>query len=407
MTISTDSKQDVYDWNLLRKEFTLLEQKKSETVTFFLASHPKTVHEAIKHHRSELDKDPYGYYIDNIDTLTQDVFQIIGEYMGSKDNEVALTNSTTMGLAMLYNGLILTEQQEILTTVHEHYATKSCLQFRHQRMGTPIRTISLYKDIFKVSKQEMVAAVAANITPKTRVLALTWVDSATGVKLPAKEIGDLVKQLNKSRKEEDKIIFCLDAVHGFGIENFNINALGCDFFVTGCHKWLFGPRGTGFLWGKESAWKNMVPTMPSFISPTFTGDNYGAYFTPGGFNAFEHHWALKEAFEFHLKVGKQRIESRVYALNRLLKQGLAAIPGIEVYTPLDSSLSAGITVFDLSHHDKQALQKYLANEGIYASIPIVADRYLIRLSPGIVTDEQGIDNILRVVGNFLAENDQS
>ena len=47
--------------------------------------------------------------------------------------------------------------------------------------------------------------------------------------------------------------------------------LGCDFFVAGCHKWLFGPRGTGIAWGKMAAWAGTRPVIPPF---------YGAWVRP-------------------------------------------------------------------------------------------------------------------------------
>ena len=84
--------------------------------------------------------------------------------------------------------------------------------------------------------------------------------------------------------------------------------LGCDAFVSGCHKWLYGPRGTGVLWANERVRQLMRPTIPSF-----DGSSYGAWvaggvpsgvpdgptLTPGGFQSFEHRWALPEAFAFH------------------------------------------------------------------------------------------------------------
>ena len=88
----------------------------------------------------------------------------------------------------------------------------------------------------------IVDMISKNITDKTRVIALTWVHSSTGVKIPVSKISWMIAKQNESRGK--KIIFCVDGVHGFGIENISMNELGCDFFAPGTHKWLFGPRGT-------------------------------------------------------------------------------------------------------------------------------------------------------------------
>jgi hypothetical protein len=60
------------------------------------------------------------------------------------------------------------------------------------------------------------------------------------------------------------LLFCVDGVHGFGIENQDISQLGCDFFVAGTHKWIFGPRGTAVVWGFDLAWARSKPVIPSF-----------------------------------------------------------------------------------------------------------------------------------------------
>jgi selenocysteine lyase/cysteine desulfurase len=95
-------------------------------------------------------------------------------------------------------------------------------------------------------------------------------------------------------------------VHGFGIENVRLPELGCDFFAAGCHKWLFGPRGTGLVWGSPAAWQHVTHTIPSF---TETGMR-GSEMTPGGFHSFEHRRALAEAFRLQQRIGKRCIAAR-------------------------------------------------------------------------------------------------
>ncbi|MES1206473.1 MAG: aminotransferase class V-fold PLP-dependent enzyme [Pseudomonadota bacterium] len=56
---------------------------------------------------------------------------------------------------------------------------------------------------------------------------------------------------------------CVDGVHAFGVEQESVGELGCDFLVAGCHKWLFGPRGTGMVWGRADAWNGLAGIVPS------------------------------------------------------------------------------------------------------------------------------------------------
>jgi selenocysteine lyase/cysteine desulfurase len=156
---------------------------------------------------------------------------------------------------------------------------------------------------------------------------------STGVKLPVKALSEVVTAANQERDEADQIIFCVDGVHGFGIENQDVTELGCDVFIAGTHKWIFGPRGTGVVWGNKKAWARSVPVIPSFsasfaawlgqMQPDQVPD--GMHFTPGGFHSFEHRWALPAAFELHQQLGKANVQSRIHALNTQTKEALAEI----------------------------------------------------------------------------------
>ena len=160
-------------------------------------------------------------------------------YTGAHAADIALTGSTTMGLALLYNGLHVRADQELLTSTHDFFVTHDALQLKADRTGASLRKIRFYDDSAAASADTIVRRVVNAVTPRTRVVALTWVHSSTGVKLPIRRIADALRPLNRGRSEADRILLCVDGVHGFGIENVRLSALGCDFFASGCQKWLF------------------------------------------------------------------------------------------------------------------------------------------------------------------------
>ena len=85
-----------------------------------------------------------------------------------------------------------------------------------------------------------------------------------------------------------------------------MSALGCDFFAAGTHKWIFGPRGTGVLWGRSELWSEVVPMIPAFVN--VDAPPPAVVFAPGGFHSFEHRWALDEDIpRFTGAIGKARI----------------------------------------------------------------------------------------------------
>jgi selenocysteine lyase/cysteine desulfurase len=246
--------------------------------------------------------------------------------------------------------------------------------------------------------------VTAAVSPRTRAVAVTWVHSSTGVKLPIRQLATAIEALNQRRPEGSRVLFCVDGVHGFGVEKESPQELGCDFFAAGCHKWIFGPRGTGVLWGRPAAWKGHRGLIPSFERAPYEawmkgqvpGGPPGNLATPGGFHSFEHRWALGEAFAFHERIGRPRVTSRIHELARQGKEGLAKMSHVTVHTPMSELLSAGLICFEVKGLKAEEVIKRLHARKIIASVTPYATEYA-RLSPGILNSPEEIETVLGVV----------
>jgi isopenicillin-N epimerase len=373
--------------------------------SFLLAPHPRPVREAIERHRHALDENPKLYLERELEFESR-VLQAAAGYVHAAPEEVALTDSTTMGLGLVYGTLRLRPGQEAVTTEHDHYATHESLRLRAERTGASVRRISLYRDIGSVSDGEIVESVRRAVRPRTRVVAVTWVHSSTGLKLPLRAIADALDDLNADREERDRVLLCVDGVHGFGVEDVAVAELGCDIFCTGCHKWLFGPRGTGLVWANDRAWDELSAVIPSFDGRSYLAWIEGreprelppaAAMTPGGFHSFEHRWALAEAIHFQQRLGRKRTAAHTHRLASALKDGLADIRGVRVVTPAAEELSAGIVCFELAGLDpREAVDRLLAEHRVIASVTPYATEYL-RLGPSIVNSEDDVERALRAV----------
>jgi selenocysteine lyase/cysteine desulfurase/carbon monoxide dehydrogenase subunit G len=399
--------EDVSTWEGVRRQFALAPGKAHFT-SFLLASHPLPVRRAIEEHREGLDGNPRDYLNEHELRLEEEVLGAAAEYLGAGPEEIALTDSTTMGLGLLYGGLTLREGQEIVTTEHDFYATHEALRFRAERSGAAVRRIRLYDEPEAASEDGIVSAIVEALRPGTRYLALTWVHSSTGVKLPLRAIADAVAEMNDGRDEGERVLLCVDGVHGFGVEDAAVAELGCDFFSSGCHKWLYGPRGTGVLWGRGEAWRVAAP-----IIPTFDGRSYiawiegrppedtppGAVMTPGGFHSFEHRWALADAFAFHGRIGRARVAERTHALARQLKEGLEGAGRIRLKTPMDEALSAGLVCLEVEGADPREVVGRLDQQDIVASVTPYATQY-VRLGPSIVNTPTEVDEVVAALGEL-------
>jgi selenocysteine lyase/cysteine desulfurase len=385
------------DWKALRNMFPLT-RKYIQLSTFLLASHPKPVSDAIQRHRVAFDENPSDYWHEHFQTIDRDISAAAAQYMGGKTQNIALTDSTTMGLGIVYSGLKLQAGDEILQTVHDHYSTDMSLAHRANRTGAKINRIALYDDPSQVSVEDVLKRMKAGITSNTRVFVATWVHSSTGVKLPIRAMADTIDKLNQQRKAHQQILFCVDGVHGFGIEDQDISELGCDFFIAGTHKWIFGPRGTGVIWGNDKAWSQNEPVIPSFSGSYdvwmggMTQDQVpvGEHMSPGGFHSFEHRWALPEAFKLHLQLGKANVQKRIHQLNQQTKQGLAKMSHVKLYTPASNELSSGLVCFDVKGMKPEMVVKTMHDKGIIMSNTPYRISYA-RFAPSLLNNEQEIE----------------
>ena len=394
-------------WDAVRAQFPL-SRHLIHLAGLFLASHPMPVREAIERHRASLDADPIGYWIKQEERQEANVLRAAADYLGADPTDIALTDSTTMGLGLLYGGLQLREGQEILTTTHDHYSTETSLRLRAERTGTTVRQVSLYRSLNEVTPSSLVNELVKGIRPKTRVVALTWVHSSTGLKLPIRAMATAIEELNQHRAEHDRILLCVDGVHALGVEYFRVNDLGCDFLIAGTHKWMFGPRGTGLVWGHQRAWPAAQATIPTFNTKAYdiwmkltpAADlPQSVYMTPGGFHSFEHRWALAEAFQFHRDIGKSRVTQRIHELSLQLKQGLAAMAHVTLHTPLSPELSAGIVCFEVAGMTPRAVVEKLRQRGIVGSVTPYATQYA-RLAPGLLNSADEIEATVKEVRNL-------
>lgn len=399
-------------WAEVRSHFALRPDLVNLSM-FYLASHPRPVREAIARYRERLDGDPYGTveeacFEKDATNLGLRVKEAAARYLGGSPADVALTQSTTMGLAWVYLGLPLAAGDEIVSTHHDHYVHHEAARLAALRNGATLRKIALYdrfEDLPGITIETIVERYRRAVTPKTKVVGITWVHSSSGLRIPLKAIADAVHAVSP------KALVVVDGVHGLGAVDETVVASGVDVFVAGTHKWMFGPRGTGIVWAKPEVWADMRPAMPTFDSlEVFEAwqeerapkpPARASWFTPGGFHAFEHEWAVADAFAYHESIGRKRIADRIHELNSRLKEGLSGVAHVTLWTPKGRELSAGLVGFDVAGLAPDVAAKKLVAKGIVASSSPYA-RSVVRLSAGIMNTPEEIDRALAAVRELAA-----
>ena len=403
---ATPAMPDLSDWNTVRGQFSL-DPALMHFSSFFIASHPAPVRDAIEGWRKTIDHDPFqviehGLFGDEAHNIPLQVRQVIATYLGGREQDIALTRSTTESLAIVYHGLPLKAGDEVLTTVHDHYSHHESISLATRRAGASTRQIRLFDDAASASTDAIIARLLDAIRPATRVVGLTWVHSSTGIRLPIREIATALKA------RHPEVLLVVDGVHGLGSADETVATMGADYFCAGCHKWMFAPRGTALIWANADNWARLTPMIPTFSE----AESYNAWaegrdpatpvnaarMTPGGFHAYEHQWAMRAAFEMHLHMGKARVAARIRSLNDQLKTSLAGNKRIRIHTPLSGDLSAGLVAFEIEGLKPDDIVKRLLTKKIIASTSPYAVSYA-RLAPSLLNTPQEVE---RAAGEVLA-----
>jgi selenocysteine lyase/cysteine desulfurase len=264
--------------------------------------------------------------------------------------------------------------------------------------GAKVRRVRLYDDAAVASAETMISALKGALTRRTKVVALTWVHSGTGVKLPLRKLRAALG---------NQITLVVDAVHALGVEPDPVDIHLCDVLVAGTHKWLGGPRGTGIVWSIK-AWDRMRPVIPSFSGEPYGAwmegtsvepidvEDVGALFTPGGYHSFEHRWALAQAFDWQHGLGRGKVAERTHRLAARLKDGLASMSHVSLVTPRSPDISSGIVCFDVAGMRPGQVVDRLAQRRIRASVTPYAEAH-VRLGTSLHVDEKDVDLALSAV----------
>lgn len=395
---------DLSDWNAVRAQFAL-DPAWLHFASFFIASHPAPVRDAIEAWRRAMDRDPFrviehGMFEDDAHNVPLQVRTTIARYLGGRADDVALTRSTTESLALVYHGLPLKPGDEVLATAHDHYSHHESIRLATRRAGATARRIVLYEDAADASTDALIGRLLNGLAKRTRVVGLTWVHSSSGIRLP---IRDMARALKERRPD---VLLVVDGVHGLGAADETVATMGADYFCAGCHKWMFAPRGTGLVWANAGNWARLTPLVPNFselesynawmegrdpASPT-----NAARMMPGGFHAFEHQWAMGAAFAMHERMGRDRVAARIRALNDQLKASLAGNRKVRIHTPRSGDLSAGLVAFEVDGLKPEDVVARLLQRNIIASTSPYAVTYA-RLAPSLVNTPEEVERAAQAV----------
>lgn len=277
---------------------------------------------------------------------------------------VALNRNATDGINWIAATFPLQPGDDVITSDQEHPAMIYPWLAACERAGATLRFIRLTHDAEQL--REELQAVA---TDRTRVVALSHVSCETGTRVPVDVIREVVG---------DTARILVDASQSVGQFDVDVSTLSADYVIGNGHKWLAGPKGSGFAWFADDALDLVPPAYfgDGAVDPRWSRAYYQADPTPKlayagdasrfefGTRAWHTYGALADAIAYQAGLGWQAIFSHVAAISGLMKATLNEIPGVNVVTPERWEDSSGLITFTIASLDGRAVSQRLWNDGI-------------------------------------------
>jgi len=345
--------QDEAYWKAIRSQFPLTTDRiYLNNGTFGPA--PFSVLDALE--RSNRDINTSGEYGNSDQERIQ-----LAQFLGIQPTELSITHNTTEGINILAWGIPLQPGDEVILTTHEHVGNALPWLNRAKYDGIVLRTLEP-----KATQEENLTEVQKLINPKTKVIALPHVTCTTGLVFPIQEICKLA--------QTHGILTAIDGAHGAGTFNLDLHALGCDFYAGCFHKWMLGPSGTAFLYVKEAALEKVRPLMIGGYSdtgwnmtvnpPTLAGYVPSARRFDYGTQSRSLAVGMVAAAEFHDKIGKTNIESRLRTLNQYLFDGLSEMNSkLDILSPEEKESRISLLSFRPKNMSYQTCGNALGKAG--------------------------------------------
>jgi selenocysteine lyase/cysteine desulfurase len=229
-------------------------------------------------------------------------------------------------------------------------------------------------------------------TPRTKLVAITHVNSNSGDLLPVAEICAAARSRG--------VLSLVDGAQSFGVLDIDLGAMKPDFFTGSAHKWPCGPKEKGVLFVSRAVHDRVHPSIVGVyggavgLSRTFEtngqrDDSSGA--------------ALTEGLKFQGSIGRAAIEKRSRALAQTLMTELRKIDGVKLWTDPDHSRSAAIVIFQPGALDVQKLGAALtANDRIVCTTRGGQRMPGLRIAPHFYNTMDEIDRTLAAIRRYLS-----
>lgn len=308
--------------------------------------------------------------------------------VGCGVDEIAFTRGATEALQLLIAGYNkLKPGDSVIYADLDYDSMQYTMNWLKDRRGVDVVRFAIPEPATRANVLDAYAKVLAD-NPKARLLLLTHLSHRTGLVIPVAEITAMARA-----RGVDVIV---DAAHSWGQIDFKVADLGADFVGFNLHKWIGAPLGVGFMFVRKARLADIDRAYGDEDWPAT--DIRSRVHT--GTNNFAALLALPAALKLHGEIGPRAKQQRLRHLRDHWVRQVRAFKGLEILTPDEPGMAAGITSFRLagkiSAADNNATVAALRDQHGVFSVRRggVAKGQCIRISPALYTSEADMDKLV-------------
>ncbi len=308
----------------------------------------------------------------------------LAEMFGCDREEIAITRNASESLEILLMGMDFKPGDEILSTTQDYPRMLTTLRQRERREGLVLKLVKI--PIPPKNVNEITAAFEAGITPRTRLILISHQVNITGQITPVKAVCEIARA-----KGIETIV---DGAHSFAQFDFTQKDLGCDYFGTSLHKWLYAPKGSGLLYVK----RDRIPKIWPLMAAESKQASDIRKFEEVGTHSAAPRLAIGEAILFHRGIGGKRKEERLRYLSRYWMNRLKDVPRVRFNTSFDNNQSCAIANVDIEGIDPVKIGNYLFDKHRIFTTPILHEEFRgIRITPNLYTTLSELDRFCDIM----------
>ena len=224
----------------------------------------------------------------------------LAQFLGAQGPDVVFVENATVGCNAVLRSLRLQPGDEVLVLTHGYGAVRNTVRYLTERAGA--RMTEAKVPFPRPEPDQILASLDSAITPRTRITVLDHITSGSALVLPVKAMVALCHRRG--------VPVLIDGAHGPGQVTLDLPAIGADWYVGNCHKWLCAPKGAAFLWAASDRQQDLHPVTISHG----LGHGYLEEFDWTGTRDFSPFLAVPDAIEFHERLGGAALRERNHAL---------------------------------------------------------------------------------------------